>query len=121
MKNGKITSIEPKGPWNNGEQTFQRYQVCFDNGDNPVFLAIGEFKKNVGDVVQYKIKDAKYNTAKLVYTPPTKSGVSNNKDQIIIRQTCVKASAEFNASRLNSDINKVIADAQLLIDFINNG
>ena len=68
MKTSKITHIENKGTWSNGQKTFNRFQVTFANGDNPIFLATGEFKKVVGDEAEYQIKDTKYNTAKLVYT-----------------------------------------------------
>ena len=44
-----------------------------------------------------------------------------SKDQQIIRQSMVKAAADFHASRPNADIQTVIADAQLLINFVNNG
>lgn len=127
MKTSKITHIENKGTWSNGQKTFNRFQVNFANGDNPIFLATGDFKKAVGDEVQYQIKDEKYNTAKLVYQQPQQQGgggYSNqssnpNKDQLIIRQSMVKASADFHAQRGQSGIEDVIRDAQLLIDFIN--
>lgn len=127
MKTSKITHIENKGTWSNGQKTFNRFQVNFANGDNPIFLATGEFKKAVGDEVQYQIKDEKYNTAKLVYQQPQQQGgggyskqpFNPNKDQLIIRQSMVKASADFHAQRGQSGIEEVIRDAQLLIDFIN--
>ncbi len=128
MKTSKITHIENKGTWSNGQKTFNRFQVTFANGDNPIFLATGEFKKVVGDEAEYQIKDTKYNTAKLVYTQQqqtdsakrTAPSVPNsNREQLIIRQSMVKASADFHAQRGQSDITTVIRDAQLLIDFIN--
>jgi len=128
MKTSKITHIENKGTWSNGQKTFNRFQVTFANGDNPIFLATGEFKKVVGDEAEYQIKDTKYNTAKLVYTQQqqtdsarrTAPSVPNsNREQLIIRQSMVKASADFHAQRGQSDITKVMHDTQLLIDFIN--
>lgn len=128
MKTSKITHIENKGTWTNGQKTFNRFQVNFANGDNPIFLATGEFKKAVGDEVQYEIKDSKFNTAKLVYIQPQQEtnneapgkAPSVNREQLIIRQSMVKASADFHAQRGQSGIEKVIRDAQLLIDFINS-
>ena len=122
MKTSKITHIEGKGTWSNGQKTFNRYQVSFANGDNPIFLATGEFKKKVGDEATYNIKDEKYNTAKLVYEmggPRDASGVLS-KDQQIIRQTVIKAASEFNAKR-SVDSGQVIKDAQLFLNWINNG
>lgn len=124
MKTSKITHIEDKGTWSNGQKTFNRYQVSFANGDNPVFLATGEFKRGIGDEVQYQIKDEKYNTAKLVFSPPAGGGFKpqggGNRDQIIVRQSMVKAAADFHASRAGSNVQDIIRDAQLLIDFVNN-
>ena len=128
MKTSKITHIENKGTWSNGQKTFNRFQVTFANGDNPIFLATGEFKKVVGDEAEYQIKDTKYNTAKLVYTQQQQnesakkmapSVPNSNREQLIIRQSMVKASADFHAQRGQSDVTTVIRDAQLLIDFIN--
>ena len=82
------------------------------------FLAKGEFKKSVGDLVDYKVTNEEYKTAKLEYNPlPTVNNTS--KDQLIIRQSMVKAACEFHSSRPQSDIHTVLADSQLLIDFIN--
>ena len=128
MKTSKITHIENKGTWSNGTKTFNRFQVNFANGDDPIFLATGEFKKAIGDEEEYQIKDTKYNTAKLVYTAPTPGAeapapksfnAGNGREQIIVRQSMVKASADFHAQRGQSGIEEVIRDAQLLIDFIN--
>ena len=64
-----------------------------------------------------KITNEEYKTAKLVYNPqPTQN---NNREQIIVRQSMVKASCDFHANRPTSDIQTVLADAQLLINFIN--
>lgn len=122
MKTSKITHIEGKGTWSNGQKTFNRYQVSFANGDNPIFLATGEFKKSVGDEATYNIKDEKYNTAKLVYEQPAPRGVSGgmSKDQQIIRQTVIKAASEFNAKR-SVGSEQVIKDAELFLNWINNG
>lgn len=121
MKTSKITHIQPAGTWSNGQTTFNRYQVTFANGDSPIFLAKEDFKKAVGDEATYNIKDEKYNTAKLVYEQPQRtSGGSFGaaKDQQIIRQTVIKASAEFNAKR-SVGPEQVIQDAQLFLNWIN--
>ena len=44
---------------------------------------------------------------------------NNNREQLIVRQSMVKASCDFHAHRPTSDIQTVLADAQLLINFIN--
>jgi hypothetical protein len=115
----RITQIEPKGTYTNASGTFNKYQIYLANGNNYQFLAKGDFKKNVGDDIDFEVTNEEYKTAKLVYTKPQTFG-SGSKDQQIIRQSMVKAAADFHASRPQSDIHTVIADAQLLINFVNN-
>ena len=114
---GKIKFIEPRGEYTNASGTFNKYKVAFDDGKAFQFLARGEFKKQVGDTVQYTVTNEEYKTAKLEYNPqPTQN---NNREQLIVRQSMVKASCDFHAHRPTSDIQTVLADAQLLINFIN--
>ena len=117
MKKGKITHISPRGEYTNASGTFNKYQVRFDDGNEYQFLAKGEFKKPVGEIIDYEVTNAEYKTAKLVYIP--KANVLPNKDQLIIRQSMVKAACDFHANRPQSDVHTVLADAQLFIDFIN--
>ena len=116
----RITQIEPKGTYTKASGTFNKYQVYLANGNNYQFLAKGEFKKNVGDDIEFEVTNEQYKTAKLVYSQPQAYKASGSKDQQIIRQSMVKAAADFHASRPQSDIHTVIADAQLLINFVNN-
>ncbi len=117
----KITQIEPKGTYTNASGTFNKYQVYLANGNNYQFLAKGEFKKQVGETIDFEITNEQYNTAKLIYNKPIQAAPPANREQIIVRQSMVKAAADFHASRPNADIQTVIADAQLLINFVNNG
>jgi len=117
MKKGKITHISPRGEYTNASGTFNKYQVRFDDGNEFQFLARGEFKKPVGSEVFYSITNEEYKTARLEYNPQPSTPA--NKDQLIIRQSMVKASCEFHAHRPQSDIHTCLADAQLMIDFIN--
>ena len=117
MKKGKITHISPRGEYTNASGTFNKYQVRFDDGNEYQFLAKGDFKKPIGEMVDYEVTNAEYKTAKLVYNP--KPNVSPNKDQLIIRQSMVKAACDFHANRPQSDVHTVLADAQLLINFVN--
>ena len=115
---GKISHITPRGEYSNASVVFNKYQVRFDDGREFQFLAKGDFKKSVGDLVEYKVTNEEYKTARLEYNPqPTVN--NNSKDQLIIRQSMVKAACEFHSSRPQSDIHTVLADSQLLIDFIN--
>ena len=116
----KITQIEPKGTYTNASGTFNKYQVYLANGNNYQFLAKGEFKKQVGETIDYEVTNEQYNTAKLIYKP-IQAAPTANREQNIVRQSMVKAAADFHASRPNADIETVIHDAQLLINFVNNG
>lgn len=116
----KITQIEPKGTYTNASGTFNKYQVYLANGNNYQFLAKGEFKKQVGETIDFEITNEQYNTAKLIYKP-IQAAPTANREQIIVRQSMVKAAADFHASRPNADIETVIADATKLINFVNNG
>ena len=116
MKKGKITHISPRGEYTNASGTFNKYQVRFDDGQEFQFLARGEFKRKIGDDIFYSITNEEYKPARLEYNVETKAP---NKDQLIIRQSMVKAACEFHAHRPQSDIHTCLADAQLMIDFIN--
>jgi len=117
----KITQIEPRGTYTNALGTYNKYQVYLSNGNDYQFLAKGEFKKQVGETIDFEVTNEQYNTAKLIYNKPMPTAPSGNREQIIVRQSMVKAAADFHASRPNADIQTVIADAQLLINFVNNG
>ncbi len=121
MKKGKIKFIQEKGEWSNSSGTFNKYSVHFDDGQSYNFLAKGQFKKQIGDLVEYEVTNQQYGTAKLVYNPQQQQQQISpkSKDQLIIRQSMVKAACDFHASRPQSDIHTVLADAQLLINFIN--
>tara|TARA_X000001382_G_scaffold130827_1_gene127131 strand:+ start:1814 stop:2170 length:357 start_codon:yes stop_codon:yes gene_type:complete len=117
MKKGKIKFIQENGEWSNSSGTFNKFKVQFDDGQTYQFLAKGQFKKQIGDLVDYEVTNEQYGTAKLIYTQPQANGQS--KDQLIIRQSMVKAAVDFNRGNAISDIQTVLADAQTLIDFVN--
>tara|TARA_R100001440_G_scaffold17910_1_gene30076 strand:- start:498 stop:854 length:357 start_codon:yes stop_codon:yes gene_type:complete len=115
---GKIKFIQEKGEWSNSSGTFNKFQVTFDDGQSYQFLGKSKtFKKEIGQEVEYEVTNKQFGTARLVYTQPQASG--SNKDQLIIRQSMVKAACDFHASRPQSDIVTVIKDAEKLIEFIN--
>ena len=116
MKKGKITHISPRGEYTNASGTFNKYQVRFDDGNEFQFLARGEFKRKIGDDISYSITNEEYKTARLEYNVENKAP---NKDQLIIRQSMVKAACDFHANRPQSDVHTVLADAKLLINFVN--
>ena len=116
---GKITHITPRGEYTIASGSFNKYQIRFDDGKEFQFLAKGEFKKSVGDLVDYKVTNEEYKTAKLEYNPlPTVNNTS--KDHYIIRQSMVKAAVDFHKRNPQADIYTVMRDAEILINFIIN-
>ena len=129
-KTGTIKDVEPNGLWNG----LTKYKVSFADGNQYTFFAKGNFKFSVGDLITYEVTNEEYKNAKIPQDqykkeantvapktfvnsePSTTSYIS--KDHLIVKQTCIKAAAEFNASRSNEDANTVIADAQLFFNFI---
>jgi hypothetical protein len=125
MMTGKVKSIEANGQWNN----MNKFQVTVEDGKSYTFFSRGEFKHNVGEDIKFEVTNAEYGNAKLVrennYNNTGGGNFNGNyrngdKSQQIIRQTVIKASAEFNAQRA-VDSEQVIADATKFLNWINNG
>jgi hypothetical protein len=118
----KITSVEPKGTWSNGQRTFNKFQVSFANGDSLGFLAVGEFKKKAGDVVTYE-KNEQHQTGKLVYEQPVQSSNTPRDDvqKYIIRQSMLKAAVDLYAKGGNWDEQTIIETAKIFENYVYNG
>lgn len=122
----KITHIEPKGTWNNGQRTFNKYQISFANGDSLSFLAVGDFKKKVGDVVSYD-KNEEYSTGKLIYEQPaqkpqqTNTPKGNDVQTYIIRQSMLKAAVDLYSRSGNWDEAAIIDTAKIFENYVHNG
>ena len=94
MNKGKITSIVPKGNW----EDKTKYEVTFDDNLSYTFFAIGEFKFKVGDTISYEVTNAQYKNAKIPkeeYDKKKTNVVGNSKDITISKLACLKASANF--------------------------
>lgn len=107
---------------NKDGKTMNKYVVTFANGHSPHIYSVGDFKQQVGDEVSYDLDQAK-NKAKIEKMNTPNSGGQNanntNRDQIIVRQTVIKAAAEFHANS-NSTANDVVQTAQYFLNWINN-
>lgn len=92
----KITEIKPKGQYTNNYGTFNKFQVFLANGNNYQFSAKGEFKKQVGDEIEYEIANEEYNIAKLTYTPDKKyEPKSNDSSKQIAMSVCYKGAIDL--------------------------
>ena len=121
----KITHIESKGTWSNGQRTFNKYQISFGNGDSLGFLAVGDFKKKVGDVVTYE-KNEQHQTGKLIYENPVQNPALNNtpKDDVqkyIIRQSMLKASVYLYSRQGNWSEEQIIETTKIFENYVYNG
>lgn len=119
----KITHIEAKGTWNNGQRTFNKYQVSFANGDSLGFLAVAEFKKNVGDVVEYE-KNEENQTGKLIYTQQPQQSTSKKPDDVqryIIRQSSLNRATDLYARSGAWDEQQIIETARIFENYVYNG
>lgn len=133
----RITSITPNGEWSNGQRTFNKYRLTFANGDNLSFLAVGDFKGQVGENLTYQ-KNESNQTGKVIrennfqqqnyqkqnYSAPASSGAKKEDTQTyIIRQSMIKAAIDYHALQKNGHTseNDVINTARNFVTFINNG
>lgn len=94
-KTGKITSYKPDGTAEIKGMTFNKYVVTFADGQEYKFLAKGEFKKQVGEEVEYKVTNQDYKNATFIYeqkqsyTPQTTNRAVSTNDSILL-QVCYK-------------------------------
>lgn len=92
----KIVDIRAKGTAQLKHGTFTKSEVTFANGNSYTFLSKGEFKKNIGDVIEYEITNEEYSTAKIIYTldKPRDNDINNT----IRYQVAFKGAIELAAS-----------------------
>lgn len=129
----RITTIAPNGEWSNGQRTFNKYRVTFANGDNLSFLAVGDFKGQVGENLTYQ-KNESNQTGKVVrennyqnqgsYSAPQSTGSKKEDTQTyIIRQSMIKAAIDYHGLQPHghSSEEDIIRTARNFVTFINNG
>lgn len=130
MLTSKITQIEPNGTWSNGQRTFNKFRVSFANGDTLGFLAVENFKPQVGETITYE-KNEQHQTGKIhrennfnqQKSYPASASTQTKKDDVqtyIIRQSMIKASIDFHAGQ-PVDLEVIKNTARELINFVNNG
>lgn len=92
----KITEVRPKGTAQLKHGTFTKSEVFLANGNSYTFLSKGDFKKKVGDVIDYEVTNEEYGTAKLVYNQDKPS--NNDTHSSILRQVAFKGAIELASS-----------------------
>ena len=113
MKQGKVTNIIADGQY----KDLNKFKVTIDNDKTLTFFAKAGFKKSVGDTLNYEITNEKYNVGKLLMDKP-QYGNKKDTNDLIVRQTCIKASAEFNANS-SATIEDLLRDAEQMYNWIN--
>jgi len=117
MKTGKIAYIDLNGKW----KEYNKYKVTFADGNNYTFFALGDFKFKVGETISYEVTNAEYRNAKILKDQyknnESTNAIYRDKNDLIIRQTCIKASAHYNSQR-NVGTESVINDAELMFNWI---
>ena len=113
MKTSKVTFVTPKPDREVKGRMMKNYYVGMENGDKKYFLAVGDFKKKVGDVIEYELK-GEYQ-AKLLQ--PKKA---DDVQTYIIRQSMLKAAIDFHAKN-EVDEDTVIETARQFVNYVNQG
>jgi|DEB0MinimDraft_10_1074344.scaffolds.fasta_scaffold287606_2 hypothetical protein len=121
----KITQVEPIGTWSNGQRTFNKFRVSFANGDTLSFLAVKEFKGNVGENLTYK-KNTQYNTGQIVRDDSYEKSYNNTSKPAdtqlqIVRQSMLKAAVDYHQDNRSKTEYEVIETARNFVNFIING
>lgn len=114
MKTGKIVAYQPNGTAEIKGAQYNRFLVTFADGQEWKFLAKGEFKKKIGEEVQYEIKNEQYKNAAFVSEKPSFNGARNTStNDSILLQVCYKENMQAFAKD-----NKDMVIAETKSDFI---
>ena len=103
MKTGKITHITPKGTYSNGNGVFNKFRINLADGSYYNFLAKGDFKKSVGDEIEFTVTNEDFKSAKLEMSKPAfqQGGYSKpqarSTNESILRQVAFKGAIELAA------------------------
>lgn len=111
MATGKITFIEPAIPptYQSKYGVMHAHQVTLADGNKYQFSSKGDFKKSVGDDIEYEVTNAQYKTAKLInnFNPMNNNGQTMTRtgttNDWILLQVCYKENMQAFAKE-NKDI-----------------
>tara|TARA_B100000902_G_C27307271_1_gene916256 strand:- start:1125 stop:1553 length:429 start_codon:yes stop_codon:yes gene_type:complete len=135
-KKGKIVAYQPDGTAEIRGSMYNRYKVTFADGNQFKFLNLlklpkhnGEFKKKIGEEVEYKIINEQYKNASFITPPPqtTNNYSSNTQNRTIstndsiMFQVCYKANMEVFGSDYRDSVHKYTEeDFKWMSNFLNN-
>lgn len=113
MKTSRVTFVTPKPDREVKGRMMKNYYVGMENGDKKYFLAVGDFKKKVGDVIHYQLEGDFRASLQL----PEKK---DDKQTYIIRQSMLKAAVDYHAKN-QVDEEIVIETARQFENYVNQG
>jgi len=124
-KTGKITAIAPNGTAEIKGQQFNRSLITLSNGEQWKFLSKGDFKKQIGDEIEYTIKNEQYKNAAFVAEPRPNfnnngSRPASTNDSILL-QVCYKENMQaFAKENKDSVMSETEKDFIALKQILNN-
>lgn len=126
VRTSTIRAISPIGQWNG----MDKFLVTMADGVGYTFFYKQgeEFPKKLNEEVEFEVTNEQYKNARFAKTQTSyqkpyqksyqpQSTPSTNKDDLIVRQTVIKAAAELHARSGNIDL--VLQDAENMYNWIN--
>ena len=98
-KKSKVTSVQSSGTWEGSYGIMYKYEIVFDNGDCGEYSSksVEQIKFVIGQEVEYTYTGGKFPKVKPVYIAPAE-GPGQSREDLIIRQSCIKAAAEISSN-----------------------
>ena len=98
-KKSKVTSVQANGTWEGSYGLMYKYEISFDNSDVGEYSSksVEQTKFVIGQEVEYTYTGGKFPKVKPVYIAPVE-GPGQSREDLIIRQSCIKAAAEISSN-----------------------
>lgn len=124
MKTGTIKTIEPAIPptYESAYGTMNSYRIGFADGTQYKFAAKGDFKKNIGDTIEFEVTNEQYKNAKMInnFKPMKAQERSASTNDSILLQVCYKENMQsFAKDNKDIVIDETIKDFNELKQFLN--
>ena len=103
-KKSKVTSVQSNGTWQGSYGIMYKYEISFDNGDCGEYSSKsdGQTKFIIGEEIEYTYTGGKFPKVKPIYNPPAVVGGNIPREDLIIKQTCIKAACELASTPENA-------------------
>jgi len=103
-KKSKVTSVQNNGTWEGQYGLMYKYEISFDNSDVGEYSSKSENQTKfvIGEEIEYIYTAGKFPKVKPIYNPPAVVGGGLSREDLIIKQTCIKAAAELASTPENA-------------------